>query len=86
MHYGDPPNTAVVKPTWLALLLSLSIVVAYFGFILMVASAKPLLGTVLVPGVSLALILAAGLLLFCIVASSIFVIMENRKAGKREAP
>jgi uncharacterized membrane protein (DUF485 family) len=52
----------------------------------MVASAKPLLGTVLVPGVSLALILAAGLLLFCIVASSIFVIMENRKAGKREAP
>jgi uncharacterized membrane protein (DUF485 family) len=86
VHHGEPPNTAVVKPTWLALLLSLSIVVAYFGFILMVALAKPLLGTVLVPGVSLALILAAGLLLFCIVASSIFVIVENRKTGKREAP
>jgi Na+(H+)/acetate symporter ActP len=60
VHYGEPPNTAVVKPTWLALLLSFSIAVAYFGFILIVALAKPPLGTVLVLGVSLALILAAG--------------------------
>jgi uncharacterized membrane protein (DUF485 family) len=86
VHYGEPSDTAVVKPTRLGLLLSLSIVVAYFGFILMVALAKPLLSMMLVPGVSLALILAAGLLLFCIMASSIFVILENRKTGKREAP
>jgi uncharacterized membrane protein (DUF485 family) len=86
MHYGERPTTAIVKPTWLALLLSLSIVIAYFGFILMVALAKPLLGTMIVPGVSFALVLAAGLLLFCILASFIFVIMENRKTRKGETP
>jgi uncharacterized membrane protein (DUF485 family) len=86
MYYGEPPTAAIVKPTWLALLLSFTIVIAYFGFILMVALAKPLLSTMLAPGVSLALVLAAGLLLFCILASFIFVIMENRKTGKGEAP
>ena len=85
MHYSEPP-TAIVKPTALALFLSLTIVIAYFGFILMVALAKPLLGTMIAPGLSLALILAAGLLLLCILASFIFVIVENRKAGEGVAP
>ena len=85
MHYSEPP-TAIVKPTALALFLSLTIVIAYFGFILMVALAKPLLSTMIVPGVSLALILAAGLLLLCILASFIFVIVENRKTGEGGAP
>jgi uncharacterized membrane protein (DUF485 family) len=73
--------TAPVAPTKLALLLSLTIVVAYFAFILLVALAKPLLATIVTPGVSLGLIFAAGLLVFCILASFIFVVMENRKDG-----
>jgi uncharacterized membrane protein (DUF485 family) len=81
MQNGELPTAALVTPTWLASLLSLTIVIAYFVFILLVALAKPLLGTMVTPGVSLGLILAAGLLLLCILASFIFVIMENRKDG-----
>jgi uncharacterized membrane protein (DUF485 family) len=81
MQNGELPSTGLVKPTWLASLLSLTIVIAYFVFIVLVALAKPLLGTIVAPGVSLGLILAAGLLLLCIFASFIFVIMENRKDG-----
>ena len=82
MHYGDPPTTAIVKPTWLALLLGLSIVIGHFGFILMAALAKPLLGAVIVPAVSLALVLAAGpSWYFASWPASFFVIMENRKSG-----
>ena len=80
MHSSEPPTTALVAPTWLASLLSVAIVVAYFGFIFLVALAKPLLGTMLSPGVSLGLVLAAGILVLCILASFIFVVVENRKA------
>jgi uncharacterized membrane protein (DUF485 family) len=78
---NSDPSTAVVTPTWLASLLSLAIVIAYFAFILLVALAKPLLGTIITPGVSLGLVLAAALLVFCVLASFIFVVMENRKNG-----
>ena len=81
MHDSESPTTALVTPTWLASLLSLAIVIAYFGFIFLVALAKPLLGTMLAPGVSLGLVLASGLLILCILASFIFVVVENRKAG-----
>jgi uncharacterized membrane protein (DUF485 family) len=80
MQNSEPP-TASVTPTTLALLLSLAIVVAYFAFILLVALAKPLLATIVTPGVSLGLIFAAGLLVFCMLASFIFVVMQNRKDG-----
>jgi uncharacterized membrane protein (DUF485 family) len=80
MKNSEPP-TASVTPTMLAMLLSLTIVVAYFAFILLVALAKPLLATIVTPGVSLGLIFAAGLLVFCMLASFIFVVMQNRKDG-----
>jgi uncharacterized membrane protein (DUF485 family) len=80
MQNSEPP-TASVTPTMLAMLLSLTIVVAYFAFILLVALAKPLLATIVTPGVSLGLIFAAGLLVFCMLASFIFVVMQNRKDG-----
>jgi uncharacterized membrane protein (DUF485 family) len=79
MQNSEPPTAALVTPTWLASLLSLTIVLAYFAFILLVALAKPLLATMVTPGVSLGLILAAGLLLLCVLASFAFVVMENRK-------
>jgi uncharacterized membrane protein (DUF485 family) len=79
MENGELPATALVKPTRLALFLSITIIIAYFGFILLIAQAKPFLATIVVPGVSVALVFAAGLLLLCIVASFIFVIIENRK-------
>jgi uncharacterized membrane protein (DUF485 family) len=43
----------------LALRLTVAMVVVYFGFILLVAYAKPLLGRLLVPGLSLGTLLGA---------------------------
>ena len=43
----------------LALRLTAAMMVVYFGFILMVAYAKPLLGRLLVPGLSLGTLLGA---------------------------
>jgi uncharacterized membrane protein (DUF485 family) len=40
-----------------AVSLTIAMMVAYFGFILLVAFNKPLLGTVLVPGLSLGMLL-----------------------------
>ncbi len=43
----------------LAILLTAAMMTIYFGFILLVAFAKPLLGTVLRPGLSLGILLGA---------------------------
>ena len=43
----------------LALALTAAMMAVYFGFILLVAFAKPLLGTILVPGLSLGTLLGA---------------------------
>jgi uncharacterized membrane protein (DUF485 family) len=42
-----------------AVLLTAAMMVLYFGFILLVAYAKPLLGRILVPGLSLGMLLGA---------------------------
>lgn len=43
----------------LALLLTVAMMAIYFGFVLLVAFAKPLLGTLLLPGLSLGILLGA---------------------------
>lgn len=49
---------AVSSARWrVAVSLTIAMMVAYFGFILLVAFNKPLLGTVLVPGLSLGMLL-----------------------------
>jgi len=51
---------ALAARRWsVALSLTVVMMVVYFGFIILVAYAKPLLGTILVPGVSLGILLAA---------------------------
>ncbi len=51
---------ALARAQWrLALTLSAAMMFVYFGFILLVAFAKPLLGTLLVPGLSLGTLLGA---------------------------
>ena len=57
---------AVSAARWrVALSLTIAMMVAYFGFILLVAFNKPLLGTVIVPGLSLGILL--GLLVIIVV-------------------
>ena len=51
---------AVSAARWrIAVSLTVAMMVAYFGFILLVAFNKPLLGTAVVPGLSLGMLLGA---------------------------
>lgn len=51
---------ALASAQWrLALLLTAAMMAAYFGFVLLVAFAKPLLATPVVPGLSLGILLGA---------------------------
>ncbi len=57
----------------LPVVLTGAITIAYFSFILFVALNKPLMGTVLVPGLSVGLLAAISLLVLCIAVSGVFV-------------
>ena len=58
-----PPSSSLEAATaarWrVALSLTVAMMVVYFGFILLVAFDKPLLGTLIVPGLSLGMLLGA---------------------------
>jgi uncharacterized membrane protein (DUF485 family) len=62
----------------LPLTLSAMVTVAYFAFILMVALNKPLMGAVLIPGVSVGVLSTVMLLALCVVVSGVFVAINNR--------
>ena len=56
----DPNLEAVSAARWrVAISLTTAMMVAYFGFILLVAFNKPLLGSILAPGLSLGMLLGA---------------------------
>jgi uncharacterized membrane protein (DUF485 family) len=61
----------------LALALTAAMMVVYFGFILLVAFAKPLLGTILLPGLSLGTLLGA----LTIVSAWVFIWIYVRWAN-----
>ena len=61
----------------IAILLTSAMMVLYFGFILLVAYAKPLLGTLVVPGLSLGILLGA----FVIVAAWVLIWIYVRWAN-----
>ena len=79
--------TAVSAARWrVALSLTTAMMVVYFGFILLVAFRKPLLGTQLVPGLSLGMLLGAGVILVAWLLTFIYVRWANRhyEAALRE--
>ncbi|GLK56610.1 uncharacterized membrane protein (DUF485 family) [Methylopila capsulata] len=61
-----------------AVALSAAMIAMYFGFMAMFAFAKPVMGTMLAPGLSLSILLGAGVIvgsfLFCLV----YVVWANR--------
>lgn len=60
MKTGRSGITDLAGAQWrLAVRLTAAMMIVYFGFILLVAYAKPLLGTLLVPGLSLGTLLGA---------------------------
>jgi len=64
---------------WLAVVLSLGVVLVYFGFLLLVAFAKPLMGTLLAPGLSVGILLGA----LVIVAAWLLTLVYVRWANTR---
>jgi uncharacterized membrane protein (DUF485 family) len=69
---------AVSAARWrVSISLTIAMMVAYFGFILLVAFNKPLLGSILVPGLSLGMLLGALVIVAAWVLTWIYVRWAN---------
>ncbi len=66
----------------LAIILTILMIVFYFGFILLVAFAKPLLGTLLTPGLSLGILLGALVIVSAWVLCLVYVRWANNHYDK----
>ena len=70
---------ALAARRWrIARALTASMLVTYFGFVLLVAYDKPLLGKILMPGLSLGILLGALVILVAWVLTGIYVRWANR--------
>jgi uncharacterized membrane protein (DUF485 family) len=61
----------------IAVALTIAMMVVYFGFVLLVAFNKPLLGTIIVPGLSLGILLGALVIVFAWVLTWTYVRWAN---------
>ena len=78
--------TRVAATRWrLALLLTAVMTVVYVGFILLIAFNKPLLGTILVPGLSLGILLGVLLIVFAWTLIMVYVRWTNKHYDHRVA-
>jgi uncharacterized membrane protein (DUF485 family) len=69
---------ALAARRWrIALALTAAMLVTYFGFVLLVAYDKPLLGTILVPGLSLGILSGAAVILVAWALTGIYVRWAN---------
>jgi uncharacterized membrane protein (DUF485 family) len=62
----------------IALILSACMLAIYFGFILLIAFDKPLMGSILTPGLSLGILLGVLVILSAWVLTTIYVRWANR--------
>jgi uncharacterized membrane protein (DUF485 family) len=75
-----PPSTleAVAAARWrIAIGLSVAMMALYFGFILLVAFGKDVLGTILVPGLSVGILLGALIIVAAWILTWIYVRWAN---------
>ena len=90
MHEMEAKLHALAAKRWrIAIWLSVVMLIAYYGFILLVAFDKPLLSTILLngttgagaasPGLSLGILLGALVIVSAWVLTSIYVIWANNK-------
>jgi uncharacterized membrane protein (DUF485 family) len=76
--HPDAPLDALAAARWrVAIGLTVAMMVVYFGFILLVAFDKPLLGTVLTAGLSLGMLLGALVILIAWLLMWIYVRWAN---------
>ena len=78
--------TRVAAARWrLALLLTTAMTVIYVGFILLIAFDKPLLGTILMPGLSLGILLGVLVIITALTLIVIYVRWANTHYDHRVA-
>lgn len=70
---------AVSAARWrIAISLTIAMMLTYFGFILLVAFNKPLLGTLIAPGLSLGILLGALTIVIAWALTWIYIVWANR--------
>jgi uncharacterized membrane protein (DUF485 family) len=70
---------AVSAARWrIAITLTIAMMLTYFGFILLVAFNKPLLGKLIAPGLSLGILLGALTIVIAWVLTWIYIVWANR--------
>ncbi|HKH70755.1 MAG TPA: DUF485 domain-containing protein [Vicinamibacterales bacterium] len=75
---SDPNLEAVSAARWrMAILLTITMMVVYFGFILLVAFNKPLLGTLFIGGLSIGMLLGVLVIVAAWVLTWIYVRWAN---------
>jgi uncharacterized membrane protein (DUF485 family) len=75
---STPTLAAVSAARWrIAISLTAAMMAAYFGFILLVAFNKPLLGTLVAPGLSLGILLGVVVILVAFVLTWLYVRWAN---------
>jgi len=83
----DERQQALIKLTaerWrFAFILSAAMLIIYFGFILLIAFNKPLLATILVPGLSLGILLGALVIIAAWILTLIYVRWANSVYDER---
>lgn len=77
MTETDPVHAIAARRWTIALSLSALMLVIYLGFILLVAFGKPLLSTLLAPGLSVGILLGALTIVSCWILAVIYVAWAN---------
>lgn len=86
MSDSDVHLSHVAAARWrLALLLTAVMTLVYVGFILLIAFNKPLLGTILIPGLSLGILLGVVVILIALALIVIYVRWTNTHYDHRVA-
>ena len=77
VNYADQLRALDTARWRIAVALTAAMMVLYFGFILLVAYAKPMLGRLIAPGLSLGILLGAGVIVAAWVLIWIYVRWAN---------
>lgn len=69
----------ITRERWrIAFVLSAAMLIVYFGFVLLIAFAKPVMGTLLAPGLSLGILLGVIVIVAAWILTSVYVRWANR--------
>jgi uncharacterized membrane protein (DUF485 family) len=78
-HTNDALEALAARRWRVAAVLTAAVLVAYFGFILLVAFNKPLMGQLLTPGLSIGILLGALVIFTAWALTGIYMLWANNK-------